>query len=122
VAAAVARTSATQQMGPFQRPVTEEQQVVPVALPLHLLLRDEAQRGGVHAVAAAGRSRSVVEDVPEVRVGVAAAHFDARGEEAPVLPLDDQPGSSGFEKLGHPVPESYLSRDEKSGSPETTST
>jgi len=32
------------------------------------------------------------------------------------------PGSSGLEKLGHPVPESYLSREEKSGSPETTST
>ena len=32
------------------------------------------------------------------------------------------PGSSGRVKLGQPVPESYLSRDEKSGSPETMST
>ena len=31
-------------------------------------------------------------------------------------------GSSGFVKLGHPVPESNLSRELKSGSPETTST
>jgi hypothetical protein len=31
-------------------------------------------------------------------------------------------GTSAFEKLGQPVPESYLSSDEKSGSPLTTST
>src|SRR3990170_7323118 len=31
-------------------------------------------------------------------------------------------GSRGFVKLGHPVPESYLSRELKSGSPETMST
>ena len=31
-------------------------------------------------------------------------------------------GTSGRVKLGHPVPESYLSRELKSGSPETTST
>ena len=30
--------------------------------------------------------------------------------------------SSGFVKLGQPVPESYLSSEEKSGSPETMST
>ncbi len=31
-------------------------------------------------------------------------------------------GSSGRVKLGQPVPDSYLSRELKSGSPETTST
>ena len=31
-------------------------------------------------------------------------------------------GSSGLVKLGQPVPESYLSSELKSGSPETTST
>ena len=30
--------------------------------------------------------------------------------------------AAGFQKLGHPVPESYLSRELKSGSPDTTST
>src|SRR2546426_10211947 len=30
-------------------------------------------------------------------------------------------GSSGFVKLGHPVPDSNLSSEEKSGSPDTTS-
>jgi hypothetical protein len=30
-------------------------------------------------------------------------------------------GSRGFVKLGHPVPESYLSSELKSGSPETMS-
>jgi hypothetical protein len=30
--------------------------------------------------------------------------------------------SSGFVKLGQPVPDSNLSNEEKSGSPETTST
>jgi hypothetical protein len=31
-------------------------------------------------------------------------------------------GSRGCQKLGQPVPESYFSFDEKSGSPETMST
>src|SRR2546425_11434333 len=31
-------------------------------------------------------------------------------------------GSSGFVKLGHPVPDSNLSSEEKSGSPDTTAT
>ena len=51
------------------RPATalfERFQIFCVAELIELLLGDEAQGGGVHAVAFAGRSRTVVEDVAEV--------------------------------------------------------
>src|SRR2546428_9653138 len=70
----------------------EERQVLPVALFLEALYRNEPQRGRVHAVALAGRRRPVVEDVPEVRVGVRGADLGARREEPAVLPLADVPG------------------------------
>jgi len=38
------------------------------------------------------------------------------------LPVLTLASPRGFQKLGHPVPESYFSSEEKSGSPETTST
>ncbi len=60
-----------------------------VALFLQVLSRDEAQRGGVHAVAHAGGRRAVVEDVTQVGVAVPAAHLRARHEEAAVRPFDD---------------------------------
>src|SRR5438093_1643575 len=70
----------------------EQRQVLPVALFLEALHRDEAQRGRVHAVALAGRRRPVVEDVPQVRVGVRGADLGARREEPAVLPLANVPG------------------------------
>src|SRR5260370_27015193 len=75
--------------GPLPR---EERQVLPVALFLEALHGDEAQRGRVHAVALAGRRRPVVEDVPQVRVGVRGADLGARREQPAVLPLVDVPG------------------------------
>src|SRR5436309_3119107 len=69
----------------------EERQVLPVALFLEALYRNEPQRGRVHAVALAGRRRPVVEDVPEVRVGVRGADLGARREEPAVIPLAHVP-------------------------------
>src|SRR5207249_10351522 len=69
----------------------EERQVLPVALFLEALYRNEPQRGRVHAVALAGRRRPVVEDVPQVRVGVRGADLGARREEPAVLPLANVP-------------------------------
>src|SRR5947209_3696892 len=59
----------------------EEMLVLPVALGLELVGRDEAERRGVHAVALAGRRRTVIEDVSEVRVRVLRADFGAGHEE-----------------------------------------
>src|SRR5204863_6445534 len=44
----------------------EQGAVLPVAFLLELLRRDEPQRGRVHAIAHARRSRTVVEDVAEM--------------------------------------------------------
>src|SRR5215470_2442756 len=45
----------------------------------------ELERGRVHAVAQARRSRPVVEDVTEMRIARRAQYFSALHEEAPVL-------------------------------------
>src|SRR5262249_58512903 len=66
----------------------EDREILLVAFFPQLLDRYEAQSGRVHAVALAGRRRSVVEDVPEVRVGVRGAHLGPRREQPPVLLLD----------------------------------
>src|SRR6185369_13941070 len=62
----------------------EEFPVLPVALGLELVHGDEAERRGVHAVALAGRRRTVVEDMSEVRVGMLRANLGARHEELAV--------------------------------------
>ena len=66
----------------------EEHQVLPVALDLEPLDRDEADGGGVDAVAQARRLRAVVEDVAEVRVGVRRADLRAVEEVAVARLLD----------------------------------
>ena len=104
------------------RSLSKEAKVLAVPFPFQVLLRDEAQGGGVEAVAQARGRRPVGEDVSEVRIGEPAPDLGARIGEAQVLLFDDMLGTRGFVKLGQPVPESNLSREEKSGSPETTST
>ena len=54
-----------------------------------LLFVLEGERGGVDAVAQAGGSRAVGEDVAEVAAAAGAGHFDAAHAEAAVLVLDD---------------------------------
>src|ERR1700730_13203519 len=49
-----------------------------------LLLRDEAEGGGVHAVAQVRGRRSVLEDVAEVRVAAGAEHLGAGHEQGAV--------------------------------------
>jgi len=83
---------------------------------------DEAEGGGIDAVAQSRRRRSVVKDMAEMRIALAAADLGPGGEKAPVLMLDDVVRNHRPVKLGQPVPESNLSRELKSGSPETIST
>src|SRR3954447_18393558 len=59
----------------------EEVFVLAVALGLELVGRDETERRGVHAVTLAGRRRTVIEDMPEVRVRVLRADLGAGHEE-----------------------------------------
>ena len=56
----------------------EQMRVLAVAFLDELRRGDEAHRRGVHAVAHAGRTRAVVEQVAEVRVGVSRANLRAR--------------------------------------------
>ena len=58
----------------------------------------------------------------EMGIGMLAPHFGALHEKATVFLFNDIPGSRGLVKLGHPVPESNLSRELNRGSPETIST
>jgi hypothetical protein len=89
---------------------------------LQILLGDEAQSGGVHTIAEATGRRAIIEDM---------ARWESRYlPRTSVRTLDRRrssrvtmlPGSRGLIKLGHPVLESYLSRELNSGSPETIST
>src|SRR6476659_9557709 len=59
----------------------EEMLVLAVALGLELVGRDETERRGVHAVALAGRRRTVIEDMPEVRIGVLRTNLGAHHEQ-----------------------------------------
>ena len=94
-----------------------------VTLGLEVVAVDEAKRSGVDAVAQAALGRgSVGEDVPEVAVAVARAHFGAHHDVAVVGLFDDVIPSIGLVKLGQPVPLSNLSTEANSGSPDTTST
>lgn len=104
------------------RLLAEIGQELAVAGRFHAFGRHEAQGGGVHAVALAGRSRAVREDVAEVGIGDPASHFGAARKQAVVGPLGHGVRADGLGELGQPVPESYLSRELKSGSPETMST
>src|SRR6185436_2784070 len=54
----------------------EEPGVLAVTFGLEAVCGDEAQRRRVDAVAQAGRSRAVVEDVPEVRIAGAGPDLD----------------------------------------------
>ena len=94
-----------------------------VALVLEFGRGDEPQRRRVHAVAQASGIRGPSwKTWPEVAVG-ARERTSVRGINSfqSVL-LVTASGSIGLVKLGHPVPLSYLSCDENSGWPETTST
>jgi hypothetical protein len=63
---------------------------VPVTLGLEVVAVDEAQRRGVDAVAQAALGRgSVGENMPEVAVAVARAHFGAHHDVAVVGLFDD---------------------------------
>ena len=53
----------------------ENAQVIAVAFRGHVLLRDETQGGRVHAVTFSGGFRTIVEDVPQMRVGMSATDF-----------------------------------------------
>ena len=52
----------------------EQRQVFRIARALQLFYWDEAQRGGIDAVAQAGGTRAVLEDVTEVGVSSFGAH------------------------------------------------
>src|SRR2546426_685733 len=62
----------------------EQRQVALVALRLQALHRNEAQRGGVDAVAQPGGRRAVVEQVPQMGIGVCRPDFGPRREERPI--------------------------------------
>jgi hypothetical protein len=100
----------------------EERQVLLVALFPELVDRDEAQRRGVDAVAEPSGCGPSAKTCPRCESALSertSLPYIALGEPPAPLTL---PGSSGLVKLGQPVPESYLSIEANSGSPETTST
>src|SRR5450756_3076468 len=55
----------------------EERRVLTITLGLELRGRNEAHRRGVHAVAQAGGTRSIIEDVTQVRIGVRRSNLSA---------------------------------------------
>jgi hypothetical protein len=82
---------------------------------------DEPHRCRVDAIAqSAALRRPVSEDVAEMAVGVRRAHLDA--SLAQIGRSFTLASSIGLVKLGQPLPESNLSDDANSGSPDTTST
>ena len=77
----------------------------------------EVERHAVHAIAQAGRFRTVVKDVAKVAATTAAMHFGAGHEKAAVsLGLDRL--VEWCQKLGQPVPLSNLLLEAKSGCPQ----
>ena len=102
--------------------IREKVKIIAISFLFQILLGDESQGGRIHTVPQAGRRRSIVEDMPEVGIAVLAPDLGSHREKAPVYFSTMLPGSRGRVKLGHPVPESYLSSELKSGSPETMST
>jgi len=60
--------------------------------------------------------------MPEMGIAVFTPHLNALIEQVAVLAFHDISRLRGFVKLGQPVPESYLSVEINSGSPETIST
>jgi hypothetical protein len=98
-------------------------QVSPITLDLHVVAMDEPQRGRVDAIAqAASIRRAIGKNVPEVccrhveRTSVRAMPWLVSSNSFPLA------GSIGLVKLGQPQPDSYLSDEAKSGSPDTMST
>ena len=63
-------------------------------------LLDEVERNRVHAVAQAGRSRTIIEDVTEMRVATTAHHFGARRAETAVNFFCHIRGGNGLVKTG----------------------
>src|SRR5262249_12447596 len=63
----------------------EQDLVLAVALFLEVLDRDEAHRGGVHAVAQVRGRRAVVEDVAQVRIRLGRAHLGPLSDEGQAL-------------------------------------
>ncbi len=70
-----------------------------LALMISALL-DEVERNRVHAIAQAGRSRTVIEDMTEMRVATTAHHFGARRAETAVNFLGHIRGGNGLVKTG----------------------
>lgn len=98
-------------------------QEVPVALGLHFFIGDKAQGRTVNAVAhAIGGLRIAGEHMAEVGVSGAASDLRAAHPVAQILFSTTAGPSMGFVKAGQPQLLSYLSVEEKSGSPVTTST
>jgi len=96
--------------------------ILSLAFFFQILLGDEAQSGGVHAIAEATGRRAIIEDMAQVGVAVLAANLGAYAGQTAVFPSSNVAGLQGFDKAGPPVLESYLSRELNSGSPETIST
>jgi hypothetical protein len=86
-----------------------------------MLIRLKPQGCAIHAVAQSRRSRTVVEDVPQVRAAAGAANLDTHHTVRSIRDLlhstsDDR--LDGWKKLGQPVPESNLVSERNSGSPQ----
>ena len=99
-------------------------QVGRIALGLHVVAMDEPKRRRVDAVAqSAAVLRPVRKYMAEMAVAVRRAHLGARVIACVVSRTSlTLAGSMGRVKLGQPEPESNLSDETNSGSPETTST
>ena len=90
-----------------------------IALGLHFFDRDKAQRGRVDRITPAGRGRSIVENMTEVRVTSGRAHLGALHVEGSIVPFVDALVRDGLGKRGTPRPgiklvgrtEEGLSRD-----------
>jgi hypothetical protein len=100
----------------------EELLVLAITFLLQVFERDEAKGGRVEAVAQAGGLGAVVEEVAQVRAAVERTHLGALHAGGVVGVRGDIVGLKGWKNDGQPVRESYLSSEEKSGSPEATST
>src|SRR5208337_294708 len=76
----------------------KELQILPVALLLQILLRDEPKRRRVHAVTLPRRRGPVGKNVTQVGIPVLASHFDPHREELPVLSPRNVLRFQGFRK------------------------
>ena len=67
---------------------------------------DKFQRGGIQAIAQAGGTRAVVEDVAQMRVAAGADDFRPLHAVAGSVIVSIFSSATGWKKLGQPVPES----------------